>query len=462
MVPARLGLWDVVSIIVGIIVGVGIFKTPAVVFHNVDSAGAVLAVWILGGLVSLIGALCFAELASAYPRSGGEYVYLTRAFGPHAGFYFAWAQLSVIRTANIAMLAFFLAEAVRGLGGLDEKTSLALGVAAIVILTALNSVAPEPGRQTQNLLTVIKVLCLAALVLAGLFLATRTSTLPAVVRPTAAPSLTAAMVAVLYTYMGWNEAAYVAREIRQPERNLPRALLLGTLAVLGIYLAVNAAYLIGLGFAGAQAIQAGPGDIIALAFGGQGGQVVYLLIIVMVVGSLNAMIMTGSRIFSAMGRDHAVFRPLGRWHPRWHTPCWSLVVQAVWSIALVLLVATFWRGEDGFNALLDATAAVFWLFFLLTGLSLFVLRRRDPHLERPFQVPLYPLTPILFCLWCGFMVVVAIRYAPVKSLAGLGILLAGVPVQFLSIYLGRPSTSVPAERPPAMGLQEVAVGPGEP
>lgn len=461
-VAARLGLGDVVSIVVGIIIGVGIYKTPAGVFDNVSSASQVMLVWVLGGIVSLIGALCFAELASAYPRSGGEYVYLTRAFGPAAGFYFAWAQLAVIRTGGMAMLAFYLAEEAAKLGGLDPSTALGLAMLAVIILTLVNTLGTEPGRYTQNLLTVLKVLSLVGIVLAGLFLV---RTPPPDVAPTAPatpPSFIAAMAAVLYSYLGWNEAAYVAREVRHPQRNLPLALILGTLAVMVIYLGVNAAYLVGLGFDGARGTQAGPADIISLAFGVGGRQVITVLIVITVLGSMNAMILTGSRIFAAMGRDHAIFRPLSRWHPRWHTPIWSLALQTTWTIGLIVLVNRFWHGKDGFSVLLDCTTPVFWLFFLLTGLALCVLRHTDPHTERPFRVPLYPLTPILFCLWCGFMLVGALVSMPVESLAGLGILLAGVPVHFLSLYLSRGDEAenlAGPHEPTLRGLQESSIRP---
>src|SRR5262249_35071330 len=202
------------------------------------------------------------------------------------------------------------------------------------------------------------------------------------------------MLAVLYTYDGWNEAAYVSHEVRDGQRNVPRALILGTLTVTGIYLLINAAYLYGLGFEAARALGAGPADILKQTLGEAGGQAMNILVMICVLGALSGMIFTGARIFSEMGSDHRLFAPLGWWSARWQSPVWSLAVQAILSIAMVICVGAIWQTRDGFEALLKCTASVFWLFFLLAGISLFVLRWKDSDVERPFRVPLYPLTPL--------------------------------------------------------------------
>lgn len=428
-VPARLGLWDAVSIIVGIIVGAGIFKVPAEVFRHATGPGQVLLVWFLIGIPALLGALCYAELASTYPRSGGEYVYLTRAYGSGTGFLFAWGQLSMIRPiGGIAMPAFILAEAAEGLWGLEPWSAILLAAAAIAGLTVINVVGVSPGKQTQNFLTLTKVVALGGIIIAGFCFARPPA---ATAAPPVDPSFFLMMMAVVYTFDGWNEAAYVSREVTDCRRNLPRALILGTLSVTVLYLLINAAYLVGLGFDGARALGPTPADILAHTLGPRAGQAMNVLILISVLGALSCTIFTGARIFSELGADHRLFAPLG-WWSRWQTPAWSLAAQAVVSIGTLIGARLVWRDSDGFSKLLTYTSPVFYLFFLLTGVSLFVLRWRDPATERPFRVPLYPLTPLLFCGWCAIMLVGSIREARASGLHSLAVLLAGVPLYLLS------------------------------
>jgi basic amino acid/polyamine antiporter, APA family len=529
---ARLGLWDTASIIVGIIIGVGIYETPAKIFSNSPGPWQAMALWALGGALSLVGALCFAELASTYPRSGGEYVYLTRAFGRGMGFLFAWAQLAVIRTGGgIAVVAYIFAYyACRLLNNGQEDQAgdptlyAALAVLPIVVLTLVNLVGVTVGKTTQNVLTGLKVVGLAGILLAGFLWASErpeyvvhegvvvhaggdwlvlrdgkaefSGTLApgaritikdddadptgrlyhlndlkegvrvkAVVSPNEGgqivrvradvPSpfagLALAMILVLWTYAGWHEGAYVAAEVRQPRRNLPLALLLGTGAVTVIYLLVNLAYLAGLGYEAAADSRAVAADVLALPLGTWGARAMSLLVVLSALGALNGMIFTSSRIFAEMGADHPLFAPLGHWHSRWNTPVTSLVLQGSLSVSMVVVVSLFWRGQDGFSALVNYTAPAFWLFFLLTGAALVVLRLRDRHLERPFRVPLYPLTPLLFCGCCGVMFYASVSYAPREALIGLGMLATGVPLYLLSRRLrGGP----PAEIPPPVPVPE--------
>ncbi len=436
-IPARLGLWDTVSIIVGIIVGVGIFKAPAEVFGGVSGPWQVLGVWALGGLLALIGALCYAELASAYPRSGGEYVYLTRAYGSWAGFLFAWAQLAIIRPGGgIAMPALIFAEAASGLWGLDRRVSALLAAAVVAMLTLVNILGAVPGKRTQNILTLAKVLAVGGIVVAG-FAWARPEPLTEVPSGVVAASFVGMMMTVMYTYDGWNEAAYVATEVRDGRRNLPLALILGTTAVTLIYLLVNGAYIVGLGFTQARATGAGAADILQQTLGPAGGQAMYVLIMIAVLGAITGVIFTGARIFSELGADHRLFAPLGWWSPRLHTPVISLAVQAAISIGLVIAVGVVWQAKDGFNQLLRFTAPIFYLVLLLTGLAVFVLRWREPHVQRPFRVPLYPVLPLLFCGWSAFMLVGSLFDTSKEAVVGLVVLLAGVPLYFLSRHLGR-------------------------
>lgn len=435
-IPAPLGLWDTVSIIVGIIIGVGIFSAPGKVFRSVSGPWETLGVWALGGVLSLIGALCFAELASAYPRSGGEYLYLTRAFGSGVGFLFAWAQLAVIRTGgSIAAVAYVFGDNAALLWPSGPGSAGVFAALAIAVLSIINVLGANPGKYTQNLLTIAKVAGLGAIILAGLVAAPA----PATVAPkpvATVPSFALAMIFVLYTYDGWNEAVYVTSEVRDWRRNLPLALILGTVAVTIIYLLFNIACLLGLGFEAVQASPAVHADVIKLVLGERGAQGIIVLVMVSALGAVNGTIFTAARLYAALGSDHRLFAPLGWWNRRLQTPMCALLVQAAISIGMVLVVQSWWRGQDGFEALVDCTAPVFWLFFLLTGVSLFVLRQKDAGIERPFRVPLYPLLPLIFCGWCAYMLYGSVRYAREQALVGIGILLVGLPLYLISRSLG--------------------------
>jgi amino acid transporter len=448
VVPAvapHLGLWDTVSIIVGIIVGVGIFSAPGRVFRGVGGPGEVMAVWTLGGLLSVVGALCYAELAGAYPRSGGEYVYLTRAYGPGVGFLFAWAQLAVIRTGGgIAAVAYVFGNNADLLWPAGPWGPTLYAVLAIVVLSLINILGAQPGKHTQNLLTVAKVLGIGVVVLAGFTAPVPLASASSVVGE---QSFALAMIFVLYTYDGWNEATYVTGEVRDWQRNVPRALILGTLLVTAIYLLYNAALLVGLGFDGARASSAPHADLAATLLGPFGRRAVLVLVMVSALGAVNGTIYTAARLYAALGADHRLFAPLGGWNPRLGTPATALAIQALISVAMVAGVGIVWRRQDGFEVLVDCTAPVFWLFFLMTGLSLFVLRRAEPLRERPFRVPLYPLLPLVFCGWCGYMFYGSLRYAGEQALVGLVILLIGLPLYGLSRRLERPAEPVDSAPP---------------
>jgi basic amino acid/polyamine antiporter, APA family len=452
VVARALGLWDAVSIIIGIVIGAGIYETAPLVFSNVSSSAAALGVWVAGGLLSLIGAACYAELASTYPRSGGDYVYLTRAFGPFYGFLFGWAQLSVVLTGSIGMMAFVFADYAVGLSSGAPTGAAAVWAAAVVIaLTMLHVASVSLGTRAQNVLTWTKVVGVSTVVLVGAAL-----TLGRAEWPTT-PSITAgrqgswglAMILVLYTFGGWNDAAFVASEVRDRERNLPRALLGGTLGVTLVYLAMNAAFLGALGFDDAQRSKAIARDVFVRAFGAWGGVAISLLVMISALGAVNALIFTGSRVHAALGRDYSALGRLAFWHPRLRSPVTSLLVQLSITLLMIVSVGTApgrraidaalasmglapatWSGHGGFDTLLSCTAPVFWSFFLLTGLSLFRLRRLEPQRERPFRVPLYPLTPVVFCATCAYMLYASISYAGKLALFAVLPLALGLPVYF--------------------------------
>ncbi len=457
-VEPRLGLWDAVSILVGIIIGVGIFETTPDIFSKLPGPWAVLGVWLLGGILAFIGALCFAELASAYPRSGGEYVYLTRAFGRTIGYLFAWAQLVIIRPGSIGGVAYIFADYASRLFRFGEAVTLLLAVLSILLLTGINILGVTLGKHTQNLLTLLKVMGLGSVILVGLLWGSTVTPLEISPYPVEPGWFATAMILVLWTYSGWHEAAYVVSEVKEPRRNLPRALLLGTAAVTIVYLAFNAGVLLVLGWEGAKtkgfAMLA-----LAQALGEHGAVIMSVLVMVSALGAINGMIFTTARIYSEFGADHRLFRRLGDWSSRWGTPVRALVTQGAISIAFLVGVTgivNLIAGDDklltvraGFENMIYTTAAVFWLFFLLTGVSLIVLRFKDPDTDRPFRVPLYPVLPILFSACCGYMVYGAATFKPIETLIGFGLLVLGLAFYFLPQKLSAKPAPLPREPEPA-------------
>jgi amino acid transporter len=442
-------LFDAVSIIVGIVVGVSIFRTSPLVFGNVPSAWAGLGAWALGGVLSFIGALCYAELATTYPRIGGDYVYLSRAYGRWLGFLFGWAQLTVILTGSIGTMAYTFADYSIPLFELDQRWTAWLAAGAVLALTLLNLCGLVFGKTAQNLLTIAKVLGLAGIAVAGLAWGGGTWT---AAKTPAEMSFGFAMIMVLYAYGGWNDAAFVAAEVRDRERNIPRALLLGTAGITLIYLVVNAAYLAGLGLEGVRASSAPAADVAQRAAGPWGAKVISVLVMVSALGAINGLIFAGARVYAAIGADHRMFALLGAWNRRLDVPVWSLVAQAAVTLLLIAAVGTepgrnafdsalravglqglpWEKYFGGFETLVAGTAPVFWLFFLLTGLSVFVLRWKDARLPRPFSTPLYPLTPLVFCATCGYMLYSSLAYAKTLALLGAVPLLLGFPLYLLS------------------------------
>ena len=422
-----LKLKDAVAITVGIVVGAGIFRTPSLVAANAGSEISVLLIWVVGGLVTLVGALCYAELATTYPHTGGDYHYLTRAYGRRLSFLYAWSRIAVVQTGSVALLAFVVGDYASQLFSLGPYSSSLYAALVVVALTALNVAGVRQGSGAQNWLTAVEVLSLILVIIAGLLfvVSDAPAATPTVTQGAPSVSLGMALVFVLLTYGGWNEAVYVSAEVEKPRRNIPRALLLSIGLITALYLLVNWAYLRGLGLEGLAASEAAAADLMRRAVGESGARFVSLLVVVSALTSANATVLTGARTNYALGRDFRLFDFLGRWHERAQTPTNALLVQGVIALALVF-AGSFAR--EGFTALVEYTAPVFWFFFFLAGLSLMVLRSKEPEVERPFSVPLYPLTPLLFCAACLYMLQSSLTYAGKGALAGVVVLLVGVPV----------------------------------
>ncbi|WP_426749559.1 APC family permease [Myxococcus sp. Y35] len=415
---------DVMALTVGIVLGAGIFKAPSLVAAQSASAEALLFTWVLGGVASLVGALCYAELASAWPHPGGDYHYLYRALGRGPAFLFAWARLTVIPTGSIALLAFVFGDYATQLLPLGPYSSPLYAAVLVVGLTAVNVAGLRQGTRTQNLLTALEVLGVGAVIVVGLLLA------PAPAPVDAAPAASAAsgtawglaMVFVLLTYGGWNEVAYLSSEVRGSRRAIAWSLLASIGLVTALYLLVNVAYLRGLGLAGMARSEAVAAELLQRAVGSAGAVVISVIIAISALTSANATVLTGARTHYAFGRDSVLFNGLGQWHARANGPARALLVQGAISLALVGL-GTLTR--QGFETMVEYTAPVFWLFFLLTGVALMVLRVREPDAPRPFRVPLYPLTPLLFIGVCAYVLYSSLAYTGLGALAGLAVLGTG-------------------------------------
>jgi APA family basic amino acid/polyamine antiporter len=408
--------------VVGGIIGGGIFRTPAAVAERVGSARLILAVWVAGGVVALIGALCFGELGHRRPRAGGGYVYLREAWGPLPAFLYGWALLLVIASGAIAAIAVTFADYAVALTGLPSRLTLPLAIAAIFLVSAVNYLGVRPGAVVQNVFTVLKLLALGLLVVVGLAAATSPDLPP----PAAAPrAVGAALVPVLFTYGGWQQTNFIAGEMVNPERDLPRALLLGVGIVVAVYLLANLAYLAVLGPAGLAASTAPAADAMREVLGPLGGTLIAAGIAISTFGFLHLVVLVTPRVFQAMAADGLFFPRLARLHPVHRTPAAAIALQAGWASALVL--------SGSFSQLVDYVAFADWVFFGLTVAGLFVYRARDRGEGRAtpsgaFRTPGYPWTPALFVAAAIFVVASSVAANPRNALIGTLLLLLGVPV----------------------------------
>jgi APA family basic amino acid/polyamine antiporter len=436
--PARvLTLADVVAMVVGIVVGAGIFRAPSLVAANAASETAVMLAWAAGGVIALAGALCYAELASTYPSAGGEYHFLRTAYGSGLAFFLAWGRLAVIQTGSIALLAFVFGDYATRVVSLGPYSTALYAGMVVVGLTAINIAGVRQGAATQKALTVLEVAGVAAVALIGLALVAPAAPAAAPAPPASAVGLV--MVFVLLTYGGWNEAAYLSAELKG-ERTIVRGLVVSIGIITLLYLLVNAAYLRALGLAGTAQSEAVAADVVGLAFGDGAAKALSVLVAISALTSANATVFTGARTNYALGRDVRVLSRLGRWDPRTGTPRTALLVQAAVALALVLFGAA---ARNGFETMVEYTAPVFWFFVLLVALSVFVLRRRDPATPRRFRVPLYPATPALFAAAAAYLCYSSVAYIGVGALVGVAVLAAGGLVLLLD---GRDRTAGSLER----------------
>ncbi len=426
-VPQQLiSVRDGVALIVGMVIGAGIFKAPSIVAGSSASGGEFLLAWVFGGIASLCGALVYAELSGRFPETGGEYRFLSRAYGPGTAFVFAWSRMTVIQTGAIAAVSFVFGDYAQQILPLGAHGGAIYATLGVLALTALNLAGTPQSKALQSLMSFALIIGLAAIAIAGI---AAPAPVPAAPKPMSG-DFGLAMIFVLLTYGGWNEAAYIAGEVRDPRRNMVRILIGGIALITLLYLVVNLAYLRALGIDGMRGSKAVAADVMRVAAGEGSAVVIALIVCLATLTTMNAAILTGARTSFAFGRDFGMFRVLGDWRASGSTPANALVAQCAVAIALILASAFT---PDGFSAMVAYTAPVFWTFFLLCGVALFVFRLRDGT-PAGFRTPLYPLVPILFCAMCAYMLYSSINYVRfavafgVAVLAGIAVMAVGIPL----------------------------------
>ena len=435
-----LGQWAAASIVVGTMIGSGVFLVPATMIQRVGSVFMVFLVWIAGGLLSLAGALSYAELSAALPEAGGEYVYLREAYGPVWGFLYSWTQMWVAKSGSIAALAtgFFLyfADFFHQLDGILYTLPLPLGpggrpleirygqIGAIILILALawlNYSGVKFGGGVQTAVTAVKVALIAAIIVVGLGFGHPG---PHHDAPASANlgGFVAALVAALWAYDGWNNASMVGSEVREPQRNLPRALIGGTLAVIIIYLLANAAYFYVLSPSEVGGSPRVAAEMVSRILGPWGGHAVSIAAMISIFAALNGSILSGSRVPYAAARDGYFFPALGRVNAQHRTPSAAILGLSLWSCLLVLSG----KYDDLFNLVIFAS----WILYAMTAAAVLVLRRKRPDLPRPYRTLGYPAVPLLFVAGAAILLAATLVDRRRESFMGLGIMAAGLPFYF--------------------------------
>jgi len=410
--PTRqLSLFDAACIIVGIVIGAGIYETTPAIAGSVTTPVWLMLFWLIGGLLTLSGALCYAEIITRHPQEGGDYVFLNKAYGRKAGFLFAWSGYWVVRPANIGAVSFIFARYANDIlplnsGGYDL---MIYAVAAVITFTAVNIMGVRTGKWSQNILTVLTVVGLLIVIAAGLLISL--PSLPAMTGNglTAGSNYYLALILVLFTYGGWSNIAYVAAEVRQPQKNILRSLALGILLITAIYILVNLAFINVLGLQGMVESKSVASDMIRTVAGEPGALLISLLICITCLGNVNGMLLTESRIYYALGREDRHYRFLGTWSQQLDSPVWSLTLQAAITLTMIVLLG---GDENAFERLVVLSAPLFWLFILMVSISLFLFRYRDETtMNTIYSVPLYPWLPAVFVLANLFLLYASLAYA---------------------------------------------------
>jgi APA family basic amino acid/polyamine antiporter len=438
-----LGVWSAVSIVIGTVIGSGVFLVPSAMIRFVGSVKLLFVVWIVAGLLSLFGALTYAELAAAMPEAGGEYVYLSAAYGPFWGYIYGWTQFWVAKSGSIATLAAgfytYLTAFVPVLGVSLVVVPLHIGpggslleihygqlvaIALILVLAAVNYVGVRSGGNVQLFVTAIKMALIGGVIAFGLLSGKGNFSHfgGSITAVGGFAGFFAAMVSALWAYDGWNNVSMVSSEIRDPQRNLPRSLILGTTAVIVTYLLINVAYFYVLDpgqVAGSHRVAA---DMMSRLHGNAAAGAVTIAVLISIFAALNGSILSGSRVPYAMARDGLFFGTAAVVHPKFRTPGHSMILLCLWS-SIVVLSGWF---DDLYNFVIFGS----WILYLMTGISVLVLRKKRPDLSRPYRVIGYPVVPVLFVAVAALLLVSTIQTRPRESLMGLGLMAIGIPFYF--------------------------------
>jgi APA family basic amino acid/polyamine antiporter len=437
----ELGLWPAASIVVGTVIGSGIFLVPQDMINAVGRPGMVFFIWVFGGLLSLAGALTYAELAAAMPEAGGEYNYLTAAYGPMWGFIYSWTQMWVAKSGSIASLgtgfSLYLATFFPGLdhvfytlplpigpnfGPLDLRYGQLVAIALVLSLAWLNYYGVKLGGEVQLIVTIVKVALIAFVIIAGLVFGQAHAAAPALAVASGSTGFFVALVGALWAYDGWNNVSMVASEIREPQSNLPRALIWGTAAVIGIYLLTNAAYFHVLTPAEVGGSPRVAAQMMSRILHGPGAAAVSVAAMISIFAALNGSILTGSRVPYAAARDGLFIHAIGRVHPQHHTPGVSILALSGWSALLLL--------SGHYKELYTCVIFASWILYGMTTAAVIVLRRKRPDMPRPYRTLGYPWVPILFVLVAGILVLSTLKDSPRESIMGIGLILLGLPFYF--------------------------------
>ena len=420
----RLNLFDATMIVMGGIVGAGIFMNPAVVAQEVGSPVAALAAWGVGGLFALAGAFIYAELAARRPAVGGQYAYLREAFHPLVAFLYAWTLLLVSQSGGMAAVAMTFARYFRELTNLGMPDSL-IAVITIAALTAVNCFGVKAGSNLQSVFMVLKIGAIALLVMVGIWaMPAETAWVARSVSDSGASAFGAALVPVLFAYGGWQTASFMAGELRNPRRDLPRGLVIGVVAVVTLYLLVNFVCIRVLGMSGLASTATPASDVMRAALGERGASLIAAGIAISTVGFLSQNLLTGPRVYFAMAQDGVFFRSVATVHPRTRVPIVAIVLQGTVASLLAL--------TGSYERILGYVVSIDWLFFGLTALALMIFRQRDrtKDAEHIIRVPGHPATTVAFVLGAWLVVANTIYRFPADTLAGMALLLAGIPVYF--------------------------------
>jgi APA family basic amino acid/polyamine antiporter len=422
-----LTLFDMTMIAIGGSIGSGIFLTPATIARDVGSPWLMVAVWVMGGLITLAGALTFSEAAALLPQAGGQYVFLTRAYGGLVGFLFGWAYFLVVNAGGLGALSVAFATYLGFFVPLGPMETKGVAVVGLLLLTSVNVVGVRAGAMFSNVFTVLKLVGIAGLVAVGLSMGSpRTTDFSLSLAGAPADlwgALALGMVGVLWSYGGWQHATYASAEIKNPQRTLPLAMTAAAVAVTSLYLLANLAYMFLLTPGQMAASPRVAADAVGTVLGSMGGSLISLAIVISTFGVVGIYTLTAPRIYYAMAADGVFFRKVAEIHPRFHTPAFSIVLQSLWAVVLILFWGTF-------ENLISYVVFTDWIFFALAGGSVIVLRRTMPDAPRPYRVPGYPWVPLFFVGTSVWFVVMTLIAKPAQAWAGLGFLGLGVPVYY--------------------------------